>query len=194
MHSAPCDPSSHAAFRPFRGAPVPAQPRRGCLSACHTPATRRTTLPRLLGARLPSNAARSPRREGHLLRLPDRRVGRNPRTGLGHARGRGSGVVERVVVKVDDDERMVKRGSALRVRQRASHLPLLRGQFRCSSPGVGASLRRPRSVHRVYVGCFAAHERVEQLDGVLATVAREVALVAVDRGQAGTHVAQEVEG
>jgi NCAIR mutase (PurE)-related protein len=42
-------------------------------------------------------------------------------------------------------------------------------------------------------GGFAARERVEQLDGVLASVASEVAVVAVDHGQAGTHVAREIE-
>jgi hypothetical protein len=40
-------------------------------------------------------------------------------------------------------------------------------------------------------GCV---ERVEELDGVLASVAGEVAVVAVDHGQAGAHVAGEVEG
>jgi hypothetical protein len=35
---------------------------------------------------------------------------------------------------------------------------------------------------------------VEQANGVLAPVAGEVAVVAVDHGQAGAHVAGEVEG
>jgi hypothetical protein len=41
---------------------------------------------------------------------------------------------------------------------------------------------------------LAGVQLVKQLDRVLATVAREVAVVAVDHGQARAHVAGEVEG
>src|SRR5437763_3732301 len=58
----------------------------------------------------------------------------------------------------------------------------------------GWLFRRPPSVHqrpRVGLGCI---ERIEELDRVLASVAGEVAVVAVDHGQAGAHLAREVEG
>src|SRR5438445_5288972 len=54
--------------------------------------------------------------------------------------------------------------------------------------------RRPPSVHqrpRIELGRV---ERVEELDGVLASVPSEVAVVTVDHCQAGAHVAGEVEG
>ena len=52
----------------------------------------------------------------------------------------------------------------------------------------------PPSVHQrpqVELGCVQC---VEKFDRVLASVAGEVAVVAVDRRQAGAHVAREVEG
>src|SRR5215207_4842206 len=55
-------------------------------------------------------------------------------------------------------------------------------------------LRRPRSVHQRPPWTLAGAELVEQADRVLASVAREVAVVAVDHRQAGAHVAGEVEG
>jgi hypothetical protein len=48
------------------------------------------------------------------------------------------------------------------------------------------------NVHRTVENALI--ERVEKPDRVLASVAGEVAVVAVDHGQAGTHVAGEVEG
>jgi hypothetical protein len=59
---------------------------------------------------------------------------------------------------------------------------------RLASPGRP---RRPRSVHR---GRCPHAELVEQTDQMLASVAREVTVMPVDHGQAGTHVAREVEG
>jgi hypothetical protein len=53
-------------------------------------------------------------------------------------------------------------------------------------------IHRPStSVHGVELGCV---QRVEELDRVLAFVAGEVAVGAVDHGQTGAHVAREVEG
>jgi hypothetical protein len=46
----------------------------------------------------------------------------------------------------------------------------------------------------VDVDAFGACVRVEELDRVVAAVAGEVAVVAVDHRQAGAHVAGEVEG
>src|SRR5215207_1209880 len=72
-----------------------------------------------------------------------------------------------------------RRGSTVRVRQRASAFSLLRCRF-----------RRPRNVHQRPPGI----ECVEELDRVLASVSGEVAVVAIDHGQAGSHVTGEVEG
>jgi hypothetical protein len=60
--------------------------------------------------------------------------------------------------------------------------------------GGGCGLRRPRSVHQRPPWTFAGAQLVKQSDGVLAPVAGEVAVVAVDHGQAGAHAAREVEG
>jgi hypothetical protein len=59
--------------------------------------------------------------------------------------------------------------------------------FRADS---GGRPRRPRSVHQRPPRV----ERVEELDRVLAAVAGEVTVVAVDHRQAGTHVAGEIKG
>jgi hypothetical protein len=50
------------------------------------------------------------------------------------------------------------------------------------------------SVHQRPPWTLPGAQLVEEADRVLASVAREVAVVAVDHGQAGAHVAGEVEG
>ena len=55
----------------------------------------------------------------------------------------------------------------------------------------GRSPRRPPSVHAVDVGVDGA---VQKPDRVLASVARQVAVVAVDHQEASAHVARELEG
>jgi hypothetical protein len=79
---------------------------------------------------------------------------------------------------------------------------LVRGLFLSSCSG-GVSvvvtgddrpLRRPSDVHTVDVGGFDVRVAVEKPDRVLAPVAGEVAVMTVDPGQAGSHVAREVEG
>jgi hypothetical protein len=88
---------------------------------------------------------------------------------------------------------MVRRGSTVRVRQRLR-------DFRCSAcgsvvpAGGGRWRRRPRSVHQRPPWPLSGTQLVEQADRVLASVAGEVAVVPVDHGQAGAHVAGEVEG
>src|SRR6266540_1764701 len=72
------------------------------------------------------------------------------------------------------------RGSTVRVRQRASAFSLLRHRFRFKRD-ADRMFRRPPSVHqrpRRRVEC------IEQLDRVLASVAGEVAVVAVDHREA----------
>ncbi len=56
------------------------------------------------------------------------------------------------------------------------------------------TLRRPRSVHQRLRLELGRVECVEELDGVLSSVAGEVAVVAVDHGQAGAHVSGQIEG
>ncbi len=85
---------------------------------------------------------------------------------------------------------MVRRGSTVRVRQRALVFRLLSGRFRSPGwrrPPVSASTQRPPWP-------LPGAQFVEQADRVLASVAGEVAVMAVDHGQAGAHVAGEVEG
>src|SRR5438552_10373164 len=60
--------------------------------------------------------------------------------------------------------------------------------------GGGRWFRRPRSVHQRPPWPLSRAELVEQADRMLASVAGEVALMTVDHGQAGAHVAGEVEG
>jgi hypothetical protein len=81
-----------------------------------------------------------------------------------------------------------KRGSTVRVRQRASSSCLLSRCFRC------LRWQRPRSVHQRPPWTLAGAQSVEQADRMRASVAREVAVMAVDHGQAGAHRAGEVEG
>jgi hypothetical protein len=70
----------------------------------------------------------------------------------------------------------------------------------CSGPvsvvliGDDWQLRRPSDVLGLDVGGFDVRVAVEEPDRVLASVACEVAVMAVDHGQAGSHVAREVEG
>jgi hypothetical protein len=52
----------------------------------------------------------------------------------------------------------------------------------------------PRDVHAVDIGLVSARVAVEEVDRVVASIAREVPVVAVDHCQAGAHVAGEVEG
>ena len=88
---------------------------------------------------------------------------------------------------------MVRRGSTVRVRQRASGFLLLSRCFRClvlARLAASASTQRPPASTVAVVRA----ELVEEADRVLASVACEVAVVAVDHGQAGAHVAGEVEG
>src|SRR5207237_6173977 len=61
------------------------------------------------------------------------------------------------------------------------------------SADVGRRLRRPRSVHQRPPWPLSRAQLVEQADRMLAAVAREVAVMAVDHGQARAHVAGELE-
>src|SRR6266545_2335693 len=58
----------------------------------------------------------------------------------------------------------------------------------------GHGLRRPRSVHRRPPWPLSSAQFVEQADRMFASVACEVAVVAVDHGQACAHVAGQIEG
>ena len=60
--------------------------------------------------------------------------------------------------------------------------------------GDALLVKCPRDVHAVDTGLVSVRVSVEEVDRVVASVAREVAVVAVDHCQAGTHVAREVEG
>jgi hypothetical protein len=77
------------------------------------------------------------------------------------------------IVQIKGAPPMVRRGSTVRVRQRASVIP-------CSAAGsvvaagVGRRLRRPRSVHQRPPWPLSRAELVEQADRVLSSVAREV--------------------
>src|SRR6266508_2713214 len=61
------------------------------------------------------------------------------------------------------------------------------------SAGVARRLRRPRSVHQRPPWTLAGAQLVEQADRMFASVAGEVAVMTIDHGQAGAHVAGEVE-
>jgi hypothetical protein len=65
---------------------------------------------------------------------------------------------------------MVRRGSTVRVRQRASILACLGAVLVAGADG-GSRLRRPRSVHQRPRLEFGRVERVEELDRMFATVA-----------------------
>jgi hypothetical protein len=151
--------------------------------------------------------------------LPGQRLsvrGGNPGTGLGDRfkgfRG-GSGLFEEgvrlaeeaaVLQGKDVAERrscttypespilMVRRGSTVRVRQRASRFILLSGLFRCRS-GDDRRLRPPSDVQSLDVGGLDVRVAVEEPDRMLAAVAGEVAVMAINHGQAGSHVAREVD-
>ena len=88
---------------------------------------------------------------------------------------------------------MVRRGSTVRVRQRASDFLLLE-PFSVGWAGDGALLKCPRDVHLVDVRFVWPAVAVKEVDRVVASVAGEVSVVAIDHCQAGTHVAGEVEG
>src|SRR6266516_5867746 len=88
---------------------------------------------------------------------------------------------------------MVRRGSTVRGRQRASSFRLLRPYFRCLR-WRRHGIRRPRSVHQPPRWTFAGAELVEQTDRVLVSVAGEVTVVVVDHGEAGADVAGQVGG
>src|SRR5215211_7931003 len=62
----------------------------------------------------------------------------------------------------------------------------------CAGGAIG--LRRPPNVHQRPPWTLSGARVVEQADRMFATAAGEVAVVAVDHGQAGAHVAGEVEG
>src|ERR687885_397216 len=88
---------------------------------------------------------------------------------------------------------MVRRGSTVRVRQRASGFCLLSPCFRCLrrrwARNLVSTKRPPAST------VDALLRRVRRAGGSHARVRRrEVAVVAVDHGQAGAHVAGEIEG
>ncbi len=88
---------------------------------------------------------------------------------------------------------MVRRGSTVRVRQRASAFLLLTAVFvGCGDDGL--LVERPRDVHAVDTGLVSARVAVEEDDRVVASVACKVPVVAIDHRQAGTHVARQVEG
>src|SRR3989441_13356843 len=80
---------------------------------------------------------------------------------------------------------MVRRGSTVRVRQRAFRFLLLRRCFRCLDRRRWAA-QRPSDVQGLDVGGFDVRVAVEEPDCVLASVAGEVAVVAVDHGPAGS--------
>ena len=61
------------------------------------------------------------------------------------------------------------------------------------STGGGCPLRRSRSVHQRPPWTLTGAQLVEQTHRVFASVADEVAVVAVDHRQTGAHVAGEVE-
>src|SRR5438552_3427136 len=88
---------------------------------------------------------------------------------------------------------MVRRGSTVRVRQRAS-------VFSCSARGsvvlrdVGVGLWCPRNVHQRPPWTSSDTQLVEKTDRVLASVPCKVAVMPVDHREAGAHVAREVEG
>ena len=79
---------------------------------------------------------------------------------------------------------MVRRGSTVRVRQRASGFLRL-SRRSVVSAGVIDRLRRPRSVHQCPPWPLSRAQFVEQTDRMLASVACEVAVMTVDHGQAG---------
>src|SRR5436190_20008952 len=88
---------------------------------------------------------------------------------------------------------MVRRGSTVRVRQRASGFLLLSRRFRCPGwhrPLVSTSTQRPPAS----TVALSRAQLVEQADRMFASVAGEVAVRTVDHGQAGAHLAGEVEG
>jgi hypothetical protein len=59
--------------------------------------------------------------------------------------------------------------------------------------GDDRQLRRPADVYSLDVGGLDVRVAVEEPDRVLASAACEVAVMAVNHGQAGSHVAREVE-
>ena len=87
---------------------------------------------------------------------------------------------------------MVRKGSSVRVRQRALAFVLLRGLFwarRCADPFLRVHLASTAWTSAPVPAAVG----VEEVDRVLAAVAGAVAVVAVDHRQAGAHVAGEVE-
>ena len=86
---------------------------------------------------------------------------------------------------------MVRRGSTVRVRQRASGFLLLE-PFSVCCGGDGSLVKCPRDVHLVDTGRLGARVAIEEIDRVVASIAREMAVVAIDHGQAGTHVTGEI--
>ena len=88
---------------------------------------------------------------------------------------------------------MVRRGSTVRVRQRASVFLLLE-PFSVGWGGDGLLLKCPRDVHLVDVGLGRSAVVVQEVDRVVASVAGEMPVVAVDHCQAGAHIAGEIEG
>src|SRR5919201_4567001 len=107
-----------------------------------------------------------------------------------------------VAISRKSTERRNGRRQAKRMVRRGRRFESVRGLrvFACLAvrfvvlTGGGCGLRRPRSVHQRPPWTLASAELVEQADRALASVAGEVAVVAVDHGQAGAHVAREVEG
>src|SRR6266498_2921125 len=94
---------------------------------------------------------------------------------------------------LDPRPSFIERGSTVRVRQRASAFSLLSIAF-VFRADADRLFWRPPSVHqRPPVGAGRV-QCVEELDRVLASVAGEVAVMAVDHRQASPHVARELEG
>jgi hypothetical protein len=80
---------------------------------------------------------------------------------------------------------MVRRGSTVRVRQRTFGVFLLRA-VSVVVTGDDRQLRRPSDVQGLDVGGCDVRVAVEEPDCTLASVACEVAVMAVDHGQAGS--------
>jgi hypothetical protein len=93
---------------------------------------------------------------------------------------------------------MVRRGSTVRVRQRLRVFACL-AYVSVVCAGCSPRLRRPRSVHQRPPWTLLSAQFVGQADRVFASVAGEVAVVAVDHGQACSwftsgHVVNSIAG
>src|SRR5919201_3620352 len=88
---------------------------------------------------------------------------------------------------------MVRRGSTVRVRQRASASPCLDRAF-VFRRDAGQLFWRPPGVHQRPRFELGRVQCIEEVDCMLASVAGEMAVVAVDYPQTGSPVARKGEG